>query len=538
MKLPLSNRARRGAAVGVAASALLTFSLSADAAGAATVTPPGSQNFTIYVPPANTPGRDSADEPSIGADWNTGAIMYLANTTTLHVTFDDTQSPPAATWTDVSGPVTSLTSLDPILFTDSVTGRTIVSQLILACSLSEFSDSDGLPSTTQPTGWTANQGCGPNAIEDHQTVGGGPFHAPIPTLPSPVYGHAVYYCSQDFVNGTTAFCDLSLDGGVTYGASRTIYTFAQCGGLHGHIRVSPDGTAIVPDQNCASAPDPNNVGGPFPNQAAVVSKDNGTTWAVNVIPDSSETLRSDPSTAADAANKWYFGYEDGVKSGGQQVAGNAKISTSPDGTTWSPSVDVGAPLGIQNVTFPEVIAGDSGRAAYAFLGSPTTGNPENSGFQGFWYLYMAMTYDGGQNWAISNLTPGDPVERGCIYLAGNGTCPSSKRNLLDFMDITVDNHGRVLVGYADGCTGTCVTQQGQPCSDANCATGPTGSTDTLVSIARETCGEGLNAQFDALLSCTSAVVTPDAPWVPGLTAVGSVLALVGWSRRRRRRIEA
>src|SRR5205085_176821 len=161
--------------------------------------------------------------------------------------------------------------------------------------------------------------------------------------------------------------------------------------------------------------DPNSFGGPFPNQAAVVSKDNGLTWAVNVIPGSTSTLRSDPSTAADAVSKWYFGYEDGVNSGGSQVAGLAKISTSPDGTTWS----------------------------------------------------------------------------------------STKRNLLDFMDITVDNHGRVLVGYADGCTGTCVADQGQACSDPNCANGPTGSRDTLVSIARQTCGEGLNAQFDTQLACTS-----------------------------------
>ena len=77
------------------------------------------------------------------------------------------------------------------------------------------------------------------------------------------------------------------------------------------------------------------------------------------------------------------------------------------------------------------------------------------------------------------------MQRGCIYLAGNGNCPSVKRNLYDFMDITVDNHGRVLVGYADGCTGTCVTSPKV-----------TDNTHTHKAVAvRQTSGTGLFAQY-------------------------------------------
>jgi hypothetical protein len=71
------------------------------------------------------------------------------------------------------------------------------------------------------------------------------------------------------------------------------------------------------------------------------------------------------------------------------------------------------------------------------------------------------------------------------------------------MDITADNHGRILVGYSDGCTGTCVTQQSKPCSDAACSTGPTASTDHYASIARETCGIGLLTQYAASVACTT-----------------------------------
>jgi hypothetical protein len=495
------------------------------AAGTASVTPAGTQSFTIYTPPNGTAGQHTAEEPSIGTNWNSGAVMYQAGVTTLRVTFDDTQAGSPATWTNVSSPLTNQTTLDPILFTDPVTGRTIVSQLDLACSLSEFSDNDG-------ASWTPDQGCGLNGIEDHQSIGGGPFHAPIPGPPAPAYPHAVYYCNQDFVNSTYAACALSLDGGITYGSGVPIYNLTQCGGLHGHIRVAPDGTAIVPNQNCAPTDSPTGSS-PFPNQAAVVSTTNGASWAVNVIPGSHETLRSDPSVAADKAGKWYFGYEDSVdSSSGEQIGGHALISmSSDDGTSWSAPVDVGAPFGVQNVTFPEVIAGDSGRAAYAFLGSTTAGDPENTAFQGLWDLYVSFTYDGGATWTTSDLTPNDPVERACIYLAGDGTCPSSKRNLLDFMDITVDNHGRVLVGYADGCTGTCVSDLSQPCPDTICASGPTASRDRLSSIARLTCGEGLFAPFDLALACAPVTSTPEIPWVPSALLMAAGAAAIGWRRR-------
>ena len=66
-----------------------------------------------------------------------------------------------------------------------------------------------------------------------------------------------------------------------------------------------------------------------------------------------------------------------------------------------------------------------------------------------------VTYDGGKTWVTSDATPNDPVQRGSICTGGT-TC-GDDRNLLDFIDVTIDNHGRVEVGYADGCTGACVT---------------------------------------------------------------------------------
>src|SRR5205814_8641790 len=73
-------------------------------------------------------------------------------------------------------------------------------------------------------------------------------HHPTSTLfPYTTLFRSVYYCSQAVVD---ASCALSIDGGLTYGPAVPIYTLAQCGGLHGHIKVGRDGTAYVPNKNC------------------------------------------------------------------------------------------------------------------------------------------------------------------------------------------------------------------------------------------------------------------------------------------------
>jgi hypothetical protein len=313
-------------------------------------------------------------------------------------------------------------------------------------------------------------------------VGGGPYASPAPLART--YPHAIYYCSQDIV---TAFCSRSDDGGLTFGPGIPIYTFAShngvdvpiapgtCGGLHGHVRVAPDGTVYVPNNRCF---DPNSVNRP----GVAVSTDNGLSWVVRTVPDAtSVSPGSDPSVATGANNTIYLGYANGD--------GHAKISVSRDrGQHWTKSSDAGTPFGVQNTEFAEVIAGDDDRAAFAFLGTQTAGDTQSADFLGVWHLYVAFTYDRGRSWTTADATPGDPVQRGCIWNQG-GSNPC--RNLLDFNDITSDKTGRVLIGYADGCTGTCATDPTQ-----NASTGPASAQDALATIARQTGGRGLLASFD------------------------------------------
>jgi hypothetical protein len=401
--------------------------------------------FTNFVAPAPL-GRD-AGEPSIGANWSTGNVMMQAGVETLRVSnFDDANG--TAIWSNVAPLLTSLVTLDPILFTEHDTNRTFVSQLSADCSLLAFTDNDG-------ASWVQNPiGCGLASGADHQTVGGGAFAAPLTGVG---YADSVYYCAQLFV---TAQCALSVDGGLTFNPAVPIYTLLQCGGLHGHLRAAPDGTVYVPNADCGG------------RQGVAVSANNGLTWTVRTVPTSTTQDESDPSVAAGANNTVYLGWEDGASKTGSK----AFVAVSRDrGATWTNVQDVGAAFGIKNVQFPVMVAGDDNRAALAFLGTTTAGDDQAAAFAGVWHLYVAETIDGGITWTTVDATPTDPVQRGCIWLAGGS---NQCRNLLDFIDATVDSQGRIVVGYADGCVGACVNA-------------PPNSFTAIATIARQSGGSGL-----------------------------------------------
>ncbi|MGN6250454.1 MAG: CARDB domain-containing protein [Marmoricola sp.] len=440
-----------------------------------TDTPAG---FTTYTAPSSFTDANNAGEPSIGADWKSGATLYQAYLSTYKVTFDDSTTPAKASWSDVSADVTkgcpqgSLDSLDPILFTDHTTGRTLESQLTGQDSLTCSTDDDG-------ASWLPSQGGGIPSGVDHQTIGGGPYSASgIGALPTSTYPNAVYYCSQDIA---TAFCALSRDGGTTFGPGVPTYSLLDCGGLHGHVKVGPDGTAYVPNKGCGN------------NAAVVTSTDNGASWTVHKVPGSS-TSDADPSVGVGKDGTVYFGY---VGSDGRPA-----VAVSHDrGTTWSTPQHVGTEFGIQNAVFPAVVAGDGDRAAIAFIGTPTDGNYQDAAtFKGVWHLYVASTYDGGKTWQTSDTTPNDPVQRGSICTGGT-TC-GSDRNLLDFIDATIDSHGRVEVGYADGCIGTCVTDASQ-----SAGAGPADAQAAYATIARQSSGKPLFSAYDALPDLTPTAVT-------------------------------
>jgi hypothetical protein len=439
---------------------------------------PPSAQFRAYAAPA--PMGTGAGEPSLGM-LNSGRAMFLSSLETLRVTFDES-NPASASWEDKSDLTTSTISFDPILFTDSRTNRTFVSQLLpTKISLMSYTDDEGET-------WHPSQGAGINSGVDHQTVGAGPFKPGVLARgPLSSYPDAVYYASQD---SGVAEIALSRDGGVTFDVAVPMWNLLQCGGLHGHIKVAPDGTVYVPNKNC------------FSGQGFAVSEDNGLTWNIRTVPGSTSGS-TDPSIGIASDGTVYFGYANND--------GKAYMAVTKDrGLTWHNVQDVGQSNNIQNTVFAEVVAGDPDRAAFFFLGTTTPGAnglDVDRAFPGTWYPYMATTYDGGRTWSTVNATPGDPVQRGVICTSGT-TCPSGTRNLLDFNDLVIDRKGRPHAAMADGCvTAACIA--GVDRGGASGAT-PDGHVDgfdndnsEIATIIRQTGGKTLLSSYD----------WPDAPAV-------------------------
>jgi hypothetical protein len=427
--------------------------------------------FRAYAPPAGV--GTSAGEPTLGLLPN-GKAMFIAGLETLRVSFNESDKS-ASAWENKSDLTTSIESFDPILFTDPGTGRTFVSQLLPAkISLMSWSDDGG-------DTWHPSQGAGINAGVDHQTVGGGPFKPGVLLRgPLTAYPNAVYYASQDAGMAQIA---LSRDGGTTFDVAIPMWNLLQCGGLHGHIKVAPDGTVYVPNKSCGSA------------QGFAVSEDNGLTWTIRTVPGSTSGS-TDPSIGIGSDGTVYFGYANND--------GKAYVAVTKDrGLTWTNVQDVGAVHGINNTVFAAMTAGDADRAAFFFLGTTTAGAngiDVDRTFPGVWYPYIATTYDGGVTWAVVNATPNDPAQRGVVCTSGT-TCPSGTRNLLDFNDLEIDRKGRPHAAFADGCiTAACI--QGVDRSGA--AGTPDGAVDgfdndgaKLATIIRQTGGKTLFSAYDS-----------------------------------------
>ena len=463
-----------------------TISLAPATAGQGTVQPPGNASgiaprFQEYIPTdANGAPSSSlglfAGEPTLGVNTKINAdkggdLFYQALYEILRIRFDDSTSPARAEWEFKDAPtgISNKATTDPILLSDPDTGRIWAMQLAGGDSLTDISDDDG-------ENWTPAISGGIASGVDHPGMGVGPYPktGTGALIPHPLYPNAVYYCSQDVA---TAFCTRSDDGGRTFGPIIPIYNSAtsRCVGLHGHPKVGPDGTVYVPNKGC-QLDTPVIGNGPI---NMVVSADAGITWTIRPVPDSAGGLvdKGDPSVSVDKAGRVYLAYQN-LNNNHMYVA-----MTDDHGATFTPSVDVGALVGVNYSVFPAATAGDAGRAAVAFFGSPYNGsftNYQDMNFPGVWYLYVATTYDGGKTWFVANTTPDNPIQGafGGISNGGDG------RNHYDFIDCQIDTQGRIIASNSIGCAAACVSNGG-PNTFAK-----------LAGIVRQSGGRRMLAAFD------------------------------------------
>src|SRR5437588_72133 len=455
-------------------------------------TTPGVPRYQNFYAPASSSAETSNGEFNIGFNPHTGRIMTMNIGPIWRLTPPErlSQAQPEcceAHWEDKSN-ITTNTGLDPILWTDQKTGRTFASNSTVgANAVYGYSDNDGdlwVPLAASPA----------SGGTDHETIGSGPYPAALSALGNGVnQGEAVYYCSQSWPLGP-ATCQRSDTLGASYGPGVLAYEgngITQCHGLHGHVHVAPDGTVWLPVSHCAG------------NQGGALSTDGGVTWQEFIVTGSTAQIQgADPSVAIDSDSTVYYAYvnNDPVPAG-NPPEGHARVKVghrNPDNSvTWTNDFDIGATHGIKNAAEIEAVGGSSGRAAVGFLGTTVAGDYQAISFPGKWYAFIATTSDGGQTWTTVNATPNDPVQSmtGVWQQGGN----HQDRNLLDFNEITVDDRGRVLYGYSDGCV------------TAGCIAG-TAPNDfvAFMRVARQSGGKSLFASFD-----TAEPVAPKPPCLSG-----------------------
>lgn len=459
--------------------------------GGPTPTVPGAPRFQNFFAPAGSSGESSSGEFNIGFDPKTNRIMAMNAGPILRITPGEVQSPAKpecceALWEDRSAPNTTI-GLDPVLFTDQKTGRTFASNSTAGAN-GAYAFTDAAPPFNDGDQWVP-VGAAPPSGADHQTIGTGPYPSALAALGNAVnQGQYVLYCSQDLIG---SLCQRSDDLGPSFGpgvpaTGPGTMNSQGCGGLHGHVRIAPDGTAWLPDNSCDG-----NV------QGGAISLDAGSTpWTEFVVKKTvadaegpaftaaSQTNGADPSIALDSASTAYFCYVNNQPGGTEGHAHVAVGKRTGSTIQWIRDTDVGIAQGVINAAHTEAIAGDAGRAACGFYGTNVAGNYESGTFAGVWYAFIATTYDEGRTWVTVNATPNDPVQRATGIWQQGGDGENGDRNLLDFNEITLDSKGRVLYGYSDGC------------HSAACIGGTPGDRGAYMRVARQFGGKTLFASQD------------------------------------------
>ncbi|MEY2485867.1 MAG: hypothetical protein QOH39_1515 [Verrucomicrobiota bacterium] len=471
-------------------SASMTF-------GRADATVPGNPRYQNFYATAGSSAEPGSGEFNIGFDPITHRILVMNTGPIWRLTPPELLTPAKpecceALWEDKSAASTN-TGLDPILWTDQKTGRTFASNSTAGANV-VYAYTDAAAPFNDGDQWVPIAVSPPNGGVDHETIGSGPYPALLSALSNPVnHGQYVLYCSQDSVG---SMCQRSNDLGASYGpgvisTGPGTMNSQGCGGLHGHVHIAPDGTAWLPDKSCSGK-----AGG-------AISLDGGTTpWTEFSIPGTTTSSQStDPSIAFDENSTAYYCYVDSAAGGNEAHAHVAVGKRTGSTINWIRDVDIGASQGVVNAVFPQAVGGSAGRAACGFLGTNVAGSFQGTVFNGDWYLFIATTYDEGQTWVTGNATPNDPVQRHAgVCLQGiNCGSSTSPRNLLDFNEVTVDDKGRVLFGYSDGCVSSgCVA--GTAANDSK----------AFMRVARQIGGKTLLASND-----TAEPVVPKPPCLSG-----------------------
>jgi hypothetical protein len=403
-----------------------------------------------------------AAEPTTGVD-KTGTAFYAAATFdgingSAHTTVIRSRDS-GLTWGSVqptiAGADTHPETLDPYVYLEPSSGR------VFDIDLFGENQAVGLPlgaelsfSTDQGTTWTTTVLTIPG-LNDHQTLFAGPTPVGNPALVplDPTFPKVLYFCVNQ-VSDTA--CAHSLDGGLTWSPTGApAFTGfdpavsdpgiagvpSACGGLQGHLAADGQGRLFLPKAHC---------GRPW----LAISDDGGLTWRRVLVSDQIKTAAGDPAVTTDPAGNVYYVWWDDKHH-------LAYLSISRDhGATWSAPRMI-TPPGVYEVNFPTITAGQTGKIALTFPGTPV--NDRTSATRP-WNSYMVLSTDAlsSNPTFYSNIAnpANDPVYRGdCLGRCGR---------MFDFLHVLVSpSDGMVWATAVDTCTtkDDCNTSAGTSSTD-------------------------------------------------------------------------
>lgn len=407
-------------------------------------------------------GRKAA-EPTLGVTQAGNAFITAADfdgispanpRTLIYASYDG-----STTYEDVTPVVAGQTyppaTLDPYIYVDQETNRIYSDDLLVGCSLLQWSDDEG------KTWSTGNPLACDGPVDDHQTIVVG---NPPPGLPTVGYPNVVYYCINKIAD---AQCARSLDGGTVFSQSGapaflgvsagssngdgTSTSPGVCGGLHGHITTDVAGRLYLPKGHCG-------------NPWLAVSEDGGTTWRQTLV-HTMATAHTQTAVATDkAGNVYYVWWQAGTNLPYLAVSTDA-------GRTFGPPLLVGPP-GLRAVNFPSVDAGEPGHVVISYPGTTVT-DPTNPARAWNYYVLESTNALAAQPVFRSSTANAlaDPVHR--------GVCLGRCAGMYDFLDVIYSPAGEIWGAMVDTCTGPCA-QLGPAATELAAAERPTDAQGVVV----------------------------------------------------------
>lgn len=388
----------------------------------------------------------SGGEPNIGVT-SSGAV-FMTNGDNIERSLDhgrtwevvhDFESPNVPETEDQFG------TGDPMLWVDRDTDRVYLNHMYpsLTCSYLAWSDDDGETWTDRPFY------CGTGYPFDHQKIMTAP-HGPAATtaLFEPTddqYPNVLYMCYNKLALGT--WCAMSHDGGMTVAYEAQLAPLDKaCGAINGHPAAFPDGSVAVAFGGFAG-------GGRCARPVTVaVTEDDGVTWQERKCAWGYKQAEIDPDITVTPDGTAYLLFRNTEDQLVYMLRSTDKFQTC--------DVFRIAPEDHTINVFTVIQAGMDGHLAMAYLGTadPQDLNtqPSNARQGSVWHLYVTTSRNAGDEEPVfhtQRVTPDeDPVQIGCIWLSGGAGGPFQCRNLLDFIDMTIDDEGRLYVAITDGCT--------------------------------------------------------------------------------------